>query len=388
MGTAMKSGIAALCALLGVWSPAQAAEVKSAPYGTTMDGQAVTAYTLINDQGASATILDFGGAIAAIRVPDRNGKLGNVVMSFADMAGWEAIGHANSLLGRVAQRIRNGVTINGVHYPLQPNARGITQHSGPPSYAVRMWKNGPTSKGDGAAITLELDSPDGDQGFPGNMAIRVTYRFTNDNRLVLDYSATTDKPTLINLTNHIYLNLNGSDTPVWDHDLQLNADRVAEKDVDAIPTGKLESVTGTPFDFSKPTKIADRLALAHDPAFVDAAKAPPVPAGMVRTFDNSLVLRSGFNRLDRVAARLHDPVSGRVMEMRTTEPSLQLYTPATGRAGMLNDAGKPFAPFAPAVALETQHLPDSPNRPEFPSTSLKPGQTFRSTTVFAFSVAK
>jgi aldose 1-epimerase len=371
--------------VLSLSANAEAAEVKAAPYGATKDGKAVTAYMLLNDKGASATILDFGGAIAAINVPDKDGKLGNVVMSFADVAGWEAIGHANSILGRAAQRIRNGFTLDSVHYPMQPNARGITQHSGAPSYATRIWKVEPIRKQDGAAVTLTLDSPDGDQGLPGHMAVKVTYRLDNTNALRLDYVATTDKATIVNLTNHIYLNLRGSDTPVWDHDLQIMADRVAAKDADAIPTGELQSVAGTPFDFSKPTKIADRLALAHDPAFVSADKAPPIPDGMVRTFDNSLVLRARYNRLDRTAVRLHDPASGRVLEMRTTEPSLQLYTPATGRAGVLNDAGKPFAPFAPAIAIETQHLPDSPNRPEFPSIVLRPGKTFHSTTIFAFT---
>jgi aldose 1-epimerase len=220
---------------------------------------------------------------------------------------------------------------------------------------------------------------------PGHAVIKATYRLDNDNALRLDFVATTDKATIVNLTNHLYFNLHGSDAPVWDHDLQIDADRVAAKDADAIPTGELQPVAGTPFDFTQPTKLHDRLALSLGPAFASADNAPPIPAGMVRTFDHTMVLRADVSRLDRVAARLHDPVSGRVVEFRTTEPTMQLYTPAAGRAGFLNDEGKPFALFAPAIALETQHLPDSPNHPNFPSVVLRPGETFHSTTIFAFT---
>jgi aldose 1-epimerase len=367
------------------WSAgAGAAEVKTALYGVTQDGRAVHSYTLINDRGASATILTYGGAIADIHVPDREGRLGNVVMSFPDVAGWEFVGHANSLIGRYANRIRNGFTLDGTHYPLQQNALHITQHSGPPTFSTRVWKAEPVRKRDGAAVTLTMDSPDGDQGFPGHMVLKATYRLSNDNALRLDFVATTDKPTVLNPANHIYFNLNGnSTTPIFDHDLQIIADRVAAKDPDQVPTGEILPVAGTPFDFNKPTVLSTRMAIAMDPAFANAATAPPLPAGMVRTYDHSIILAPGANRLDRVAARLHDPASGRVIELRTTETTIQLYTPAT-RNGVLSETGKPFTP-GPAIALETEHLPDSPNHANFPSTVLRPGQTFRSTTIFAFS---
>ena len=368
-----------------LWSGnAGAAEVKTAGYGVTTDGRPVHSYTLTNDTGASVTILDYGGAIADILVPDRDGKLGNVVMSFPDIGGWEFVGHANSLIGRAANRIRNGFTLDGTHFPLQQNALHITQHSGPPTYSTRVWKVEPIRKRDGAAITLTMDSPDGDQGFPGHMVIKATYRLSNDNALRLDFVATTDKPTVLNPANHIYFNLNGnSTTPIFSHDLQIMADRVAAKDPDQVPTGELLPIAGTPFDFNKPVVLATRMAIALDPSFATAATSPPLPAGMVRTYDHSMVLASGANRLDRLAARLHDPASGRVVELRTTETTIQLFTPAT-RNGVLSEVGRPFTP-GPAIALETEHLPDSPNHANFPSTVLRPGHTFRSTTIFAFS---
>jgi aldose 1-epimerase len=363
---------------------ASAAEVKVAPYGTTKDGRAVTAFTLINDRGASATILDYGGTVAAIRVPDREGRLGNVVMSFADLAAWETVGHANAIVGRYANRIRKGFTLDGTHYPLQQNSAGVTLHGGPPTYSTRMWTAAPIKRGDGAAVTLTLDSPSGDQGFPGALKVRVTYRLTNANAVRLDFVATTDKPTVVNLTNHVYFNLNGnSTTPVYAHKLTMQADRIAVKDAQSIPTGELKPVAGTAFDLSRPAPLRQLAEAAADPAFAaPRPDAPALAAGQMRNFDHSYVFRRGYSRLDRVAARLEDDISGRILELRTTEPSIQLFVPGA-RQGVLSDVGKPFTP-GPAVALETQHLPESPNQPRFPSTVLRPGEVFRSTTIFAF----
>ncbi|HUO22080.1 MAG TPA: aldose epimerase family protein [Caulobacteraceae bacterium] len=381
MGKALIGGLLAAAAW---WNGAAAAEVKAAPYGVTKDGKAVTAYTLINDSGASATVLDFGGAIAAIRVPDRHGVLGNVVLSFQGLSGWEALAHANSLIGRYANRIFHGFTLDGAHYDLTQNAQGVTLHGGPPPYASRILAVDPVRKADGAAVTMRLDSPDGDQGFPGHVRVAVTYRFTDKNALRLDFVATTDKPTVINLTNHIYFNLNGNGTtPIYSHDLQIRAERYSPKGPDG---GQLDPapVAGTPYDFRQPVVLGDRVAGALDPALATGGPgAPATPPGTVRGYDNSMILDDP-GRLDHVAARLHDPVSGRILELRTTETSLQLFTPAAERANLLSEDGRPFV-RAPAVALETQHLPDSPNHPSFPSTVLRPGQTFRSTTIFAFS---
>ena len=379
--------LASAAALLG--SGAEASEVQIANYGVTKDGHPVQSFTLLNDKGASATILDYGGAVAAIRVPDRSGKFGNVVMSMSDLAGWETIGHANSIVGRYANRLRNGFTLDGVHYPLQPNAKGVTTHGGAIAYTRRVWTALPVNKMDGAAVTLTLDSPDGDQGFPGHLKVKATYSLTNDNALRLDFEAVTDKATVINLTNHIYFNLNGnSTTPIYTHDLQVIADQVAVKDTDSVPTGEMMDVKGTAFDLTKPTLLSQRIAAATDPAFATPGpNSPPVPAGKVLGYDHSFIIRKGVNRLGRVSARLRDPASGRVLELRTTEPTIQVFTPAGARAGLVSDAGKPFV-SGPTVALETQHLPNSPNLEGLPTTILRPGESFHSTTIFGFTIDK
>jgi len=382
--------------------------VTSAPYGVTQDGRAVTAYTLSNGKGASVTVLNYGGTIAAIRVPDREGKFANVAMSFADMKGWETVGHwANADIGRYANVIRGSFTLDGVHYPLTQDARGTTMHSGPETYARRIWTVEPIKPKDGARLTLNMDSPDGDQGFPGHAMIKVTYTLSSKNELQLDWTATTDKATLINLTNHLYVNLNGnSTTSVCDADMQVMTDQAAAQ-VRGTPgaNGEIGSVIGTPFDFTRPTPLKERLGICNGPPpnFGGGAPAPgaaaapspgapaaarpalpPLPQGMARSFNEPFILHEGDRRLDRVAARLHDPASGRVMEIRTTELSVHVYTPAAMEAALMSDAGKPFT-RVPSIAFETQHLPDSPNHPEYPTTVLRPDQVFRSTTIFAFT---
>lgn len=364
---------------------ASAGEVRAAPYGTTQEGGAVTAYTLINDIGATATILDFGGTISEIRVPDRKGEMGNVVMNFADLAGWEAVGHANANIGRYANRIHGGFMLDGVQYPLQQNASGITLHGGPPPYSTRIWTAAPVQPADGAAITLSLDSPAGDQGFPGNLKIQATYRLTDDNALRLDFAATTDRPTVINLTNHIYFNLNGNSTSsVYGHWLTLAADRIGVKDSIGMLTGELRPVAGTGLNASSPVPVIRLVASAGDPNFAAPRPAPsPGTPSQLRSLDHSYAFPGDRSDLREVAARLEDDDSGRILGLRTTEPSIQVYVPSN-RSG-LSDVNKPFR-VGPAIALETQHLPDSPNQPHFPSTVLRPGEVFRSTTIWDFGV--
>ena len=369
---------------MAAYAPAATAgTVQAEPYGTTQDGRPVTAYTLTNDAGASVTILDYGGTIAAIRVPDRAGRMGNVVMAFADLAGWEAVGHANANIGRYANRIQGGFTLDSVHYPLQQNASGITLHGGPPPYSTRIWAADPVESADGAAVTLSLTSPAGDQGFPGTVTITATYRLDDDNALRLDFAASTDQPTVINLTNHIYFNLNGnSSASVYGQRLTLAADRIAVKDGVGMLTGELKPVTGTALDMASPAPVIRLVASAADPAFAaPRANANAPTPGQLRNFDHSYVFPDGYGGLDQVAARLEDDDSGRTLELRTTEPSIQVYAPG-GRSGT-SDAGRPFR-LGPALALETQHLPDSPNQPHFPSTVLRPGDVFRSTTIWDF----
>lgn len=364
---------------------AAAAEVKVAPYGVTKAGKPVKAYTLINDKGASATILDYGGTIAAINVPDRSGKLENVVMAFNDLAAWEAAGHVNALTGRFANTIQKGFTLDGVYYPLTQAANGGTMHGGIDQYSRRVLAALPIRRQDGASVTLTLDSPDGDQGFPGHLKVAIKYTFTNNNELRTDYTATvTEKATVLNLTNHVYFNLSGNSTvPIFDHIYQVMTDERAGTQ----PGQARESVIGTPFDFTKPTRLGDHLVDSLGPAYADPEKSPPVPPMMTRGFNAPYYLHEGDNRLDRVAARLSDPATGRILEVRTTEISPHSFIAAGDRPGQLTDKGKPFT-RSPSIAIETQHLPNSPNRPELPTTVLRPGQTFKSTTIFAFSTDK
>lgn len=366
---------------------ANAAQVTSARYGVTAAGDNVTAYTLTNDRGASATVLDFGGTITDLRMPDREGRMGNVVMSFSDMPAWETLHAANGIVGRVANRVTNGFTLDGARYDLKPTgANGMVMHSGPPFYATRLWSVKPVRKRDGAALTLSLNSPDGDQGLPGNVKITATYRLTNDNALRLDFTATTDKATPINLDNHLYVNLAGADeASVATHELQVATDRMANDSLGGEVNGPFSLLAGTPFDFRQPASLAGRLAFADSDVWDDQAKAPPPPPGKAAFFSISYWLRDGHNRLDRVAARLRDPNSGRVLEVRTTEISVHIYAPIKMNAALRSERGRPFT-RAPALAIETQHLPDSPNRPDFPSVILRPGSTFRSTTIFDFGV--
>ena len=389
-----------LVAALGLaWSgAAAAAEVRVSRYGVTHDGKVVRAYTLVNDSGATAVILDHGARIAAINVPDREGKLANTVMAFQDMKGWESVDHANAIIGRVANRVTRGFTLDGVRYDLKAPPNGVVMHGAPDVWTNRMWKADPVRRGEGAKVTMHLDSPAMDQGYPGAVKVTATYRWTNDNALRLDMEAATDAPTPVNLTNHVYFNHNRNSTvPVWDHEMQVLTDRKSVTAPGVGPTGEIMNIAGTPYDFRQPTPIKERLALALGPEYANPATSPPTPQGMLRRFDESYVLADGPYRLDRVAMRLRDKVSGRVLEVRTTEPTVHIFTPnvvpfsPTGgpppQGTFLTDVGKPFT-RTPAIALETQHLPDSVNHPEFPSTILRPGQVFRTTTVFQFSAER
>jgi aldose 1-epimerase len=366
------------------FSAGTAGEVRTAPFGSTQNGEEVTAYTLQNASGASATILDFGGTISEIRVPDRNGVLGNVVMSFSSMTDWEMVGHANANIGRYANRILNGFILDGVHYPLQPRANGITLHGGPPAYSTRIWEVMPVAAGDGATVTMRLVSPAGDQGFPGQVVIDATYSLNDDNELRLDFTARSDAATIINLTNHIYFNLNGnSTTSVYGQHLMLAADRIARKDEIGMPSGELLPVAGTALDMRQEAPIIQLAANARHSLFAAPRTNANAPAaGQLSNFDHSYVFPDSHDGLADVAARLEDDVSGRTLELRTTEPSIQVFVPGN-RSGVSGDSGRPLR-LGPAIALETQHLPDSPNHAHFPSTVLRPNETFSSTTIWSF----
>jgi aldose 1-epimerase len=340
--------------------------MSKALYGTRRDGAPVHAFTLKSSR-LGATILDMGGTITAITVPGRDGSARNVVLGLADLAAYEASGWWNCLIGRYANRLRGGITLDGRHYPLAQDANGVTLHGGRgQSWGTRLWEV--TSAGD-TALTLRLASPDGDQCFPGAMTVEVTYTLT-DEALRLDYAATSDAITMVNLTNHLYFNLAGHGS-VLHQTLRLNADAVTVTDPQQIPTGEIAAVAGTAFDFRQPRPIG---------AQVDSSEPQ---MALARGYDHNFVLNKTAPGALDLAARMQDPGSGIVLELFTTEPGVQVYSTNNVKPGQFNAAGVEIQK-RDALALETQHFPDSPNKPDFPSTLLKPDETFHSTTLFRF----
>ncbi len=350
-----------------------APEVKSAPYGVTADGAPVQVFTLTNDRGLSVKVLDYGGAIIEVNAPDREGRLANVVLAVPDLKALEANGSLNTLIGRYANRIKGGFSIDGKHFELPANSKGVTLHGGRPGYNSRIWAAMPVRSADGTGVKLSLVSPDGDQGFPGTLTVSVTYLLTNANDLRLDYEARTDKPTVVALTNHAYFNMRGNGSgSVHDQFLQVLADRYTVTDDDQAPTGELARVAGTALDFRKLTPIGARIRSAEPQMLI------------ARGYDHNFVLRKKRGEALPLAARLYDPVSGRVLELRTTEPGLQVYSGNHFNGSLVSAAGSTIRQ-GDAVALETQHFPNSPNRSNFPSTLLRPGQVLKSTTLFHFT---
>jgi len=354
---------------------AWAGTVETAPFGTTRDGKAVQVFTLTNSHGLRAKVLDLGGIICDMEAPGRDGKLVNVVVCQKDLANLEATGPMSALTGRYANRIAHGFTIDGRHVDLKMDRNGVTLHGGPPFYPGRVLQTVSTFKTAAAAgVTLRLVSPDGDQGFPGTLTIDVTYTLTDGDDFRIDYKAVTDKPTVVNLTNHTYYNMAGWGS-VEGQLLTLNADQVTPTDRFQIPTGEFAAVAGTPFDFRAPKPIGRDLR-SSDPQML-----------IGHGYDHNFVLRKSRPGALELAARMTDPASGRTLELSTTEPGVQIYT-ANGLRGEGIDATGHTMRSGDALALETQHYPDSPNKPGFPSTVLRPGETYRSTTVMHFTVEK
>jgi len=337
-------------------------------YGTTSGGEQVRAFRLGGEK-LSAVILDMGGTITEITVIGRDGRGRNVVLGLEDLAAYEASGWWNCLIGRYANRLKGGVSLEGQHYPLIPDDNGVTLHGGRgSSWGSRLWDV--TAQSD-KALVLKLVSADGDQGFPGTMAAEVTYTISG-NALRLDYAAICDAPTVVNLTNHVYFNLAGEGS-VLAQQLQLNADGITPTDNLQIPTGKIADVSGTPFDFREAHAIGERL---------DAADPQLALAG---GYDHNFVLNKSAPGALEWAARLRDPDSGIQLELLTTEPGIQVYSGNNIGPGCSNSRGEPMH-RRDGLALETQHFPDAPNQPQFPSTLLLPGAEFRSSTLFRFSL--
>jgi aldose 1-epimerase len=364
-----------LTASLGTLAAA-APTAMTSTFGTSADGKIVKLVTLRNDRGMVVRFSSRGGTFTEIDVPDRHHKLANIILGKPDFAAWERGGPFNNVIGRYANRISGGgFSLDGVFYKLvgaNPTTK-VVSHGGPQGFGDRLWEVETFQRSDASGAVLRYTSADGENGYPGELAVMVTYTLTDDDILRLDYRATTTKPTVLNLTNHTYWNLGGADSGVInDEMMQVFASRWTPTDGNEVPTGEIRAVDRTPFDFRQLTHIADRLYSA-DPQMVIA-----------RGIDHNFVLDKKAGQALSTAVRLHDPKSGRSMEVRTTEPAVQIYTGNYFNGTMLGANGRTIRQ-GDGIAFETEHFPDSPNKPNFPSTVLRPGETFRSTTEFVFS---
>jgi aldose 1-epimerase len=353
---------------------ASAATITKQPYGKTPDGAVVDLYTLTNGKGVEAQIITYGGTVVSLKVPDSAGKLDNVVLGFSRLEDYaESSPYFGAIIGRYGNRIGGArFMLDGVSYQLPANDKTNSLHGGKKGFDKVVWQAQEVTGDSGPALRLSHRSPDGDQGYPGNLAVTVDYSLTDDNALRIQYSATTDKPTVVNLTNHSYFNLSGeSSGDVMAQEVMINADRYTPVDPGLIPTGELAPVAGTPFDFTKPTAIGARIDEGHE----------QIVRG--RGYDHNFVLNRPADNSLALAARVRDPKTGRTLEVLTTEPGVQFYSGNFLDATLVGTGGKVYRQTT-GFCLETQHFPDSPNKPDFPSTVLRPGETYRTTTVYRF----
>jgi len=356
------------------------AAIQKASFGKTKEGAGVDIYTLTNKNGMTARVMTYGATLTELLVPDKTGTPGNIVLGFDKVEPYLAgVPYFGATVGRVGNRIAKGAfSLNGQTYTLATNNGPNHLHGGIKGFDKVVWKADVVLAKDGQAVKFSYHSPDGEEGYPGNLDVTVTYTLTDANELRLDYTATTDKATPVNLTNHSYFNLAGEGSGnILGHVLMIAADQITPVDDSLIPTGDLKPVKGTVFDFTTPVAIGARIGKVPGPA----------PVG----YDHNYVLRKaeGGGRGTEagamtLAARVIEPKSGRVMDVRTTEPGLQFYSGNFLDGTIKSRKGVPYQKHD-AFCLETQHFPDSVNRPHFPSTVLEPGKTYRTTTVYAFS---
>lgn len=348
--------------------------VARAAFGTLPDGTAAELFTLTNAAGMSVSATSYGAIITSIKVPDRAGKLEEVALGYDTLDEYvKDASHFGSLVGRYANRIGKAqFALDGKTYKLARNDGPNTLHGGVKGFDKFVWHAEPFERATEVGVVFTRTSVDGEEGFPGNLAVKVTYTLTNGNELALDYSATTDKATVVNLTQHTYFNLAGEGSGnVLGHELTINANKYTPVDEMLIPTGELVSVAGTPFDFRTRTAIGARIGLNH------------AQLKLGKGYDHNFVINRENNDLV-LAARVKSAKSGRVLEVRTTEPGVQFYTANHFDGTIKGKAGHLYAKND-AFCLEAQHFPDSPNKPAFPTTRLNPGETYQSRTVYAFS---
>ena len=350
------------------------AKIEKREFGKLTDGTSLDLYTLRNRNGLEVQITNYGGAVVSIRTPDRSGEMTDIVLGYDQPQGYvDDPTFFGALIGRYANRIAKGkFSLKGVEYQLALNNAPNHLHGGVRGFNKAIWQPREVSRADGSALELSYLSKDGEEGYPGNLSVKVTYILTNANELRIEYSATTDKETIVNLTNHSYFNLAGAGAgPILQHVLRINASRFTPIDETSIPTGELKPVKGTPFDFTQGTVIGSRIDQGDE------------QLRFGKGYDHNFVLNKKGKELS-LAAEVYEPKSGRVLEMWTTEPGVQLYTGnfldnAHGKAGKVYNKREAFC-------LEAQHFPDSPNQPSFPSPVLEPNQRYTQTTVYKFSV--
>lgn len=363
---------------LQVQAAAGGGKVKKRDFGKTPDGEQIELYVLSNAKGFEVAITTYGATVVSITAPDRDGKAEDMILGYDDLAGYVAdTASYGATIGRYANRIAHGkFTLDEKEYTLPKNNGDNTLHGGIKRFSKHVWTAKDVSTAGGEALELTYVSKDGEEGFPGNLSTKVVFTVPAvRNELRMEYSATTDKPTVVNLTNHAYFNLAGQGNgDILGQELMLRASRYTPVDSGLIPTGELRSVKGTPFDFTKATAIGARISQDDE------------QLKLGNGYDHNFVLdRAGAPGKLILAAEARDPKSGRVLQVLTTEPAIQLYTGNFLDPKTPGRAGKSYRPRE-AFCLETQHYPDSPNHPKFPTTTLRPGQKFHSTTIYRFLV--
>ncbi|PSL26763.1 aldose epimerase family protein [Dyadobacter jiangsuensis] len=342
-------------------------------FGQLPDGQQADLYTLTNANGMTVNITNYGGIITKLTAPDKNGEWADVVLGFDSLAPYLS-GHPffGALVGRYGNRIAKGkFKLNGQEYSLAINNGPNALHGGTKGFDKVIWKATEIKQDSIVGLQLEYTSKDMEEGYPGNLTVKVVYTLDNENALTIDYTASTDKPTVVNLTNHSYFNLTGLKRDILDHEVTIASDSIVPVDTTLIPTGKLRAVEGTPFDFRKATKVG---------AGIDKVEDEQIKAG--GGYDHCWVLKRSGDGLVQFAT-VKDPESGRVMEVFTTEPGVQFYT-GNFLDGKLTGKGATYSKRF-GLCLETEHYPDSPNQPQFPTTTLNPGETYKTTTKYKFS---
>ena len=347
--------------------------MQKAPFGVTKAGEAVEIYTIDNGNGMRARVMTYGAIICSLEAPDRAGNLANVTLNRETLADYEDKSFCfGSLIGRYANRIAKGrFTLDGREYSLPLNGGENHIHGGLRGFDKRVWKTTAFQDGNAAGVKLTYSSKDGEEGYPGNLECTVTYTLLRQNEWKMEYTATTDKPTVVNICNHAYWNLAGAQSgTILHHELTVNADQYLPADATLIPTGEFASVAGTPLDFRTPHTIGERIGQIRESQYRGG-------------YDHCLVVKRTKPDELVFCARLEDPKSGRLMEVSTTAPGVQLYSANFPDGAVTGPHGYPYPSHA-GFCLETQNFPDSPNKPGFPSPILRPGQTYRSTTILRF----